>query len=273
MNKKWVVLGEKNWSENEKIQTIDFDELDKFGFHLNSRLELEIHDSAGNWFQVGGVLWRGQFDREPLRQHALLSFLKSSSTPCINSANIILAYGDRLSMHTGIKRLGYPIIEADFFCGANSYSYFFEPNLPCVLKVGNWHMGYGKMKCTTKENCLDAVDMASISRDYVGVEKFIHYKRDIRVLIIGDDIYCIERIPSQWKANVCPLKVSEVETPENIKTVSTEISSHLGVKILGIDWIEDTYRNWHILEANLAPGLEWEDVDLRGKATEMLLNT
>ena len=76
MNKKWVVLGEKNWSENERIQTIDFDELDKFGFHLNSRLELEIHDSAGNWFQVGGVLWRGQFDREPLRQHSLLSFLK-----------------------------------------------------------------------------------------------------------------------------------------------------------------------------------------------------
>ena len=273
MNKKWVVLGEKKWVENEKVQCIDFDDIDKVGFHLNSNLDLEIHDHAGNWFQVAGVLWRGQFDREPLRQHALLSFLKSSSTPCINSANINLAYGDRLSMHAGLKKLGYPVIEADFLFGANSYSYFFEPALPCVIKVGNWHMGYGKMKCTTKENWLDAVDMASISRDYVGVEKFIHYKRDIRVLIIGEYVCCIERIPSQWKANVCPLQVNKVEAPESIKKLSTEISSRLGSNILGIDWVEDTYGNWKILEANLAPGLEWEGFDLRWMANEMLLKT
>lgn len=273
MNKKWVVLGEKKWVENEKVQCIDFDQIDKIGFHLNSNLELEIHDHAGNWFQAAGVLWRGQFDREPLRQHALLSFLKSSSAPCINSAELILNYGDRISMHTGLKRLGYPVVEADFLFGANSYSYFYEPSLPCVLKVGNWHMGYGKMKCTTKENWLDAADMASISRDYVGIEKFIHYKRDVRVLIIGEYVCCIERIPSQWKANVCPLQVIMVESPESIKKLSIEISSCLGSSILGIDWVEDTYGNWKILEANFAPGLEWEGVDLRGMVNEMLLQT
>jgi glutathione synthase/RimK-type ligase-like ATP-grasp enzyme len=67
--------------------------------------------------------------------------------------------------------------------------------------------------------------------------------------------------------------VNKVEAPESIKKLSTEISSRLGSNILGIDWVEDTYGNWKILEANLAPGLEWENVDLRGKATEMLLNT
>jgi glutathione synthase/RimK-type ligase-like ATP-grasp enzyme len=134
-------------------------------------------------------------------------------------------------------------------------------------------MGYGKMKCTTKENWLDAVDMASISRDYVGIENFVHYKRDIRVLIIGEYVCCIERIPSQWKANVCPLQVNKVEAPESIKKLSAEISSRLGSNILGLDWVEDTYGNWKILEANLAPGLQWEGVDLRCMANEMLLKT
>lgn len=258
-----VVLGEKNWPAEEDVVVLGFDELDANGLRLLPSGVLEIHAQDGRWDAVDAVVWRGQFDSHFSIQHCLLGLIRASGVRCLNQADTLFNCSDRISMHRVLVNAGMPVVPSAFFFGSSGYGYFYEPNFPCVLKVGNWHMGYGKMKVLSKTAWLDAVDMAAICKDFVAVEPFVEYQRDLRVLVVGDKMYAIERKGSQWKANVCPIEMKETEIPEQLAVLSRKAASALNVEIFGLDWLQTASGEWLLLEGNLAPGLSWEGTDLR----------
>ena len=251
---------------------VAFDELDKRGLRLTPEFQLEIHDAGGSWSPVTAVAWRGQFDEHFKTQHAALSLVRASGVRCLNSANAIICASDRVSLAAQLKKCGLPVVSAHYFLGSAGIGYFHTPTLPCVLKIGNWHMGYGKLKVCTREVWSDAADLAFITHEAMAVEPFLKYRRDLRILILGDSMVCFERVPSQWRANVCPAEGRIVDLPTELADMSKKAALCIGAEILGVDWIELDDGQWVLLEANIAPGLQFGGMDLRLQLLEMVAN-
>jgi ribosomal protein S6--L-glutamate ligase len=271
MKNMFLVIGEADWPEEDDVVGLTLDQLTHTGIRVSPLGELQWHDLQGNWHYVHGVLWRSQFDIDVRVEHALLCMICSADTHCINSTQSIRLYGDRISLHAEMFRRGLPVLPCYYYYGINGYNYFHKPNYPCVIKMGNWHMGFGKMLVRTKESWSDATGMASTSNDFISIEPFVKYSRDLRVLIIGHDVIGIERIPAEWKANVSPKNIRITDVPDQLREVSLRISAMTGSQILGIDWIMDDDGNWVILEANMAPGLHgFCDIDLRPSAIQLV---
>ena len=265
-----LVLGEREWPEENDVVCIDFGDLDKTGLRLTPELELQVHDNVGNWTPVSGIAWRGQFDRHASSQRAAFSLVCASGLPCLNSQACILRASDRVSLAVRMQNGGLPTVPAHYFLGSSGIGYFHTPTLPCVLKFGNWHMGYGKIKAPTQEAWSDAADLPFIVHGSVAVEPFLDYRRDLRVLILGETVLAFERIPSQWRANVCPAEGRFVEVPDDLFQMSQLARSIVDAEVIGVDWVQLKSGKWVLLEANLAPGLQFEGLDLRPHVTSLL---
>jgi ribosomal protein S6--L-glutamate ligase len=265
-----LILGEEGWPESSNVVGVAFDQLKSRGLRLTPDHQLELHDETGNWTSVTGVAWRGQFDEHFKTQHAALSLIRASTVPCINSAQTVLRACNRISLAAELKNGGLPVISAYYFLGSSGIGYFHSPTLPCVVKIGNWHMGYGKIKASTQEVWADAADFAFITPEAIAVEPFLDYVRDVRVLVLGRMLVCFERVPSQWRANVCPSDGRIVEVPNELAENSRMAASILGADVLGVDWVQLKNGEWVLLEANIAPGLQFGGLDLRPKLLELI---
>ena len=267
-----LVIGETDWPPLDGICCLSLDQLDRTGLMLSQNGELRCHEKDGTWHTFDLVLWRAQGGRDTTLQHTALSLVAASSATCVNSAESLLLFGTRFLNNGALRKAGLPIIESSQILGANALSYFYTPQFPAVLKLGDWHMGYGKCKIRNLESWNDAVDMAAITQDIASIEPFINYTRDLRILLVGNDIFAVERVPSshQWKANVCPELVKTVVMPPMLEQMTRKAASILGMSILGADWIEDEQGRWILLEVNPAPGLQMGDTDCRPLALDLL---
>lgn len=270
-----LVIGETDWPPLDGICCLSLDQLDRTGLMLSQNGELRCHEKDGTWHTFDLVLWRAQGGRDTTLQHTALSLVAASSATCVNSAESLLLFGTRFLNNGALRKAGLPIIESSQILGANALSYFYTPQFPAVLKLGDWHMGYGKCKIRNLESWNDAVDMAAITQDIASIEPFINYTRDLRILLVGNDIFAVERVPSshQWKANVCPEQVKTVEVPLMLEQMTRKAASILGMSILGADWIEDEQGKWILLEVNPAPGLQMGDTDCRPLTLDLLKRT
>lgn len=267
-----LVIGEKDWPSEDGLHCLGLSDLDRRGLMVSRGGELKVHDGSGEWHFVDRVLWRAQGARDVACQHAVLSLVAASSATCVNPADSLLLYGTRLSSHAALRKGGLPVIESCSLLGSNAISYFYTPDFPAVLKVGDWHMGYGKCRVADREAWNDAVDMAVIADEIVATEPLINYRKDLRILVVGDEVLAIERKPAShhWKANVCPEEIRRVDPPSAVTLMTRRAASLLGMAILGADWIEDHSGNWHLLEVNHSPGLQMEYTDCRPLVLKLL---
>ncbi len=267
-----LVIGETDWPTEKGLCCLSLADLNRRGLMLCRDGKLKFHDASGEWHEVDHVLWRAQGPRDAKLQHSALSLVAASSAECVNSASSLLQYGTRILNHGALRKGGLPVITSCPILGSNGLSYFYKAEFPSVLKVGDWHMGYGKCKVSNLEAWNDAVDMAAIADEIVSVEPFIDYRRDLRVLLVGEDLIAVERFPAshQWKANVCPSEIKRVELLPELAHMTRKAAALLGMSILGVDWIEDKKGAWHLLEVNPSPGLQMEEMDCRPLALKLL---
>jgi len=270
-----LVIGETDWPTADGICCLSLDQLDRTGLMLSQNGELRYHVIDGTWHNFDRVLWRAQGGRDAALQHAAISLVAASSATCVNSAESLLLFGTRFLNNGALRKAGLPIVESSQILGANALSYFYTPRFPAVLKLGDWHMGYGKCKIRNIEGWNDAVDIAAIIQDIASIEAFINYTRDLRILLVGNDVFAIERVPTshQWKANVCPEEVKTITPPPMLEQMTRKAASVLGMSILGADWIEDEQGRWILLEVNPAPGLQMGATDCRPLALDLLKRT
>jgi len=219
---------------------------------------LDILDATGAT-RVDAVLWRVGAIRPRAQHRQALELIRLAGVPCTNSAQTLLRGFDRLSMFAELREVGVPLIPFTVALGESVLERI-EPDLPCVLKLGNWHGGLGKARLAMPETWADARDLASASEDYATLEPFVDYRRDVRVMAIGAQMWAMSRRSEQWKVNRGISEIEIIAVPAEIGDWTRRVQTHLAADMVGLDWIETPDGEWKCLEYNDVPGLTgWPD--------------
>lgn len=247
-----VVNGERYWHDFLPEFNVRYCQLQTSQWFLESG-SLFVCDVQGVT-KIDGVLWRVGALRPHHLHRAVLEMIRLAGVPCVNSADSLLRGFDRLSMSNEMKMLGIPQVEQTIATGTNALK-LMSPKLPCVIKIGNYHAGYGKMRIETAEQLADARDISFVADDYITVEPFIDYERDIRCLVIDENLWAMERRGQTWKANTETISFKIIDVPAEIEKYSAAARDHLGANVLGLDFLETKDGDFLLLETNDVPGL------------------
>lgn len=97
--------------------------------------------------------------------------------------------------------------------------------------------------------------MLFITDDYVTIEPYIDYVRDIRYLAINDQVCAMARKGKFWKANVATTDFVLIETELDLVQKIKKLQAFLGADIIAIDLLEDKSGNRFFVEYNDIPGI------------------
>ncbi len=200
------------------------------------------------------ILWRVGAIKPNPRHKTALEIIQLSGVHCINSAKVLLQGYDRLSMLNDLKACKLPVIP---FNVATSSTHLknIDIQFPFVVKAGNYHGGFGKVLVDTIEKWQDIKDLLFISEDYVTIEPYINYEKDIRYLAIGNKTWAMARKGKFWKANIQTTDFVMIEQDETLINQTKKLQEFLKADILAIDILEDKNENKFIVEYNDIPGL------------------
>lgn len=263
--KNVLILGECKWEIDNYngCQLYCEGEFKNVNLRCDEEGSLFYLDSDQNWLNVDVVIWRSQFDADFQTESKLLDIICLSNVRCINPVSSIINYSRNIPMYKAIQDAGLNSLKREVFMGPSS-GYLVTPELssPKILKVGDHHSGFGKSIIRNQESYQDTIDMVVLLNDFYTMEPYIRYKQDIRVTLIGDKLYINERVPSMWKANVCPIAVKDIplsEIDEEIIEGTKRLAEKIGASVLGADWLLGEDGQWYIIEANMSPGLSPEN--------------
>lgn len=264
-----VVNGEKYWQEHlPQYRVVQKRIQDSYWILREGKLW--AIDAQGG-VAIDGVLWRLGALRPHKNHRTALELIRLSQIPCVNSVNTLLRGYDRLSMLYELRELQIPTIEFDVVLGEEMLRRI-RPQFPCVVKVGNYHGGFGKALIKDEQQWSDIVDMTFPIDDYISVENFIDYKRDIRCLAIGEKMWAMERKGVFWKANVQTQKHQVIEPPQQLREYTQKTMHHLQADILGIDFLQTQDDEYIALECNDIPGLEGFSQEVQKELATVLHN-
>lgn len=247
-----VVNGESYWQdflpdfkiEQKKIQSTEW---------LLGNGELHAIDSQ-SVIKPDGVLWRVGAIKPSIKHQNAIDLVKLSKVPCVNSAEVLLKGFDRLSMLSVLRDCGFPTIPFDVIT-CSTHLKNLEREFPFVVKVGNFHGGFGKILVENAERWQDIKDLLFISNDYISVEPYINYERDIRYLAIGEKVWAMARKGKFWKANIETTDFVLIEKDLELTKQVIFLQKYLQSDIVAIDILEEKNGERYFVEYNDIPGL------------------
>ena len=247
-----VINGESYWQdffsdfkvEQKKLQSTEW------LFRNNKIYAID----AQSVVEPDGILWRVGAIKPLVKHQNALDLIKLSSIPCVNSADILLKGFDRLSMLSVLKECNFPLISFDVVT-SSAHLKNLERAFPFVVKVGNYHGGFGKILVENEERWQDIKDLLFISNEYVVVEPFIKYERDIRYLVIGEKVWAMARRGKFWKANIETTDFTLIEKENELTEQILFLQKYLRSDIVAIDILEEKNGTRHFIEYNDIPGL------------------
>lgn len=200
------------------------------------------------------ILWRVGAIRPSEHQRTALNLIELSKVPCINSPSTLKLGYDRLSMLSVLKNCDLPVIKFNV-ATKSVHLKNIELEFPFVVKAGNYHGGYGKVLVSNEKQWQDIKDLLFISEEYITIEPYINYKKDIRYLVIKDKIWAMSGNGKFWKANI-ETKAFKLFQPkkEQIDQIK-KLQTYLKADIIAIDILEEHDGTHHIVEYNDIPGL------------------
>lgn len=215
--------------------------------------QLWLFDAAGS-VRVEAVLWRVGAIRPHPSHRTVLELLRLAGVPCVNPPEVLLRGYDRLGMLNELRAAGLPTLPLSVALGDGVLDRL-QPELPAVVKVGNYHGGYGKIRPTDAQMWGEVGDLLFVSEDYVTVEPYVEYVRDIRILAVGDELWGMARRGATWKANVRTVAYELIEPPPALAAHTRRAMEHFGADVLGIDFLETAAGEFVALESNDIPGV------------------
>lgn len=215
--------------------------------------KLFVYD-GGKRIRVDSVFWRiGAIQPYPYHRE-VLEIIQFSGVPCINATNVMLDDLNRWSMLNRLKSLDIPVVPFTATIGAILVNEI-KPQIPSVIKVGSYHAGYGKMRISSLEQWQDMTDFVFATDGYFTIEPFIDYKRDIRCLAVGDQIWSLARNGSRWKANSGVVETQLISAPAILYEYTKRVVDSLDADIIALDILETQDDEYIVLESNCVPGL------------------
>jgi ribosomal protein S6--L-glutamate ligase len=189
--------------------------------------------------------------------------------PCVNDAAVLLRGYERLSMLAELRSAGLPVIPFDVAVG-DGMARRLAREFPFVVKAGNHHAGYGKVLVKDAEQWSDVADLLFAVDDYVTVEPFIDYRRDVRCLAIGERMWSMVREGAAWKANVDTRRHQVIDPPPQVAEWTRTAMRHLGADTLALDFLEKPDGGYVLLESNDVPGLSGFPEQVRQELVDRL---
>lgn len=247
-----VVNGEQYWPNFFPGHNVHYRRLQTSKW-LYEGGRLWVMDASGT-VRVDGVLWRLGAVKPDNSHRSVLELIRLAGVPCTNSARTLLRGYDRLSMLAELQEAGLQVSPSTIAIGENALTKI-EPVFPVVVKVGNFHGGYGKALARDSETWSDMLDLTFITDDYVTLEPYIAYVRDIRCLAVGEHMWAMSRRGARWKANVETQEFEIIPVPAILREQTAKAMRHLQADILGLDFLEDANGQFTLLESNDIPGL------------------
>jgi ribosomal protein S6--L-glutamate ligase len=247
-----VVNGEQHWQDYFPGYQVHYRRLQNSKW-LYYEDKLWVLDSSGI-VHVDGVLWRVGAIRPHPNHRAVLELIRMARVPCLNPPQVLLRGFDRLSMLNEMREAGLPVIPFSATVGEQVLDRV-EPELPAVVKIGNYHAGFGKARIADKPQWQDFKDVSFVSEEYITIEPYIDYAADIRCLAIGEQMWAMTRRSGGWKANTGEISYQLIDVPAPLKEYTARAMAHLGADILGLDFLQDQQGHYCLLESNDIPGL------------------
>lgn len=267
MKKILVVNGEKYWQDLLPEFEVTQKLIQDTSWILKNG-KLFVTDSKGI-IEPDGILWRVGAIKPTEIQTTALNLISLCGIPCVNSAETLKTGFDRLSMLSAIKKQGLPIIQ--FNVVTKSYHLKnIKIDFPFVIKVGNFHGGFGKVLIENENKWQDIKDLLFVTENYITIEPYIHYKRDIRYIVINDKVWAMSRKGKYWKANVETTDFSEFKPLKDISEKLKMLQKDIKADILAIDILEEENGKLHIVEYNDIPGLSGFSDELKYELADVL---
>jgi ribosomal protein S6--L-glutamate ligase len=251
MNTLIVVNGEQGWQayfpgmEVQQVRLLTSRWLFQAG-------KLWVFDEQGAT-RVDAVLWRLGAIKPHANHRAVLEMLRFAAVPCVNPPQVLLRGYDRLSMLNELREAGLPLVPCSIVLGDRMIERL-HPEFPSVLKIGNFHGGFGKARIQDEAQWVDIKDLAFVSDDYMIVEPAIDYVRDVRCLAVGERFWAMERRGRFWKVNTETLGAQMIDVPPILQEYTRRAMQHLQADVLALDCLQTADGAYLVLESNDTPG-------------------
>lgn len=132
---------------------------------------------------------------------------------------------------------------------------------PVVLKSTRMGKGAGVFKADSREELDQLIENLNSedknAKSYI-MQEFVDYKYDLRVLVIGERVYCMRRIPGEgeFRANFSLGGAVELfDLDEEGKQLALKALNSIGMSCGGVDVLIDKDDNRYILEVNHTAGM------------------
>jgi len=247
-----IINGEKYWHDYLPMFQVVHKKIQDAEFILKEQ-QLVVVDKEGVC-KPDFILWRLGAITPNWKHRTALELIQLSNVVCLNDAKSLLQGYDRLSMLYTLKALELPVIPFDVVTHSRFLNTLQLP-FPFVVKIGNYHGGYGKVLIENEAKWQDIKDMAFVTNDYITVEPFIDYQYDIRYLIVNDKVWAMQRKGKFWKSNVLTNAFQLIPVQPYWEARIKRLQEHLNAIILALDILKDAEGNEYIVEYNDIPGI------------------
>lgn len=195
---------------------------------------------------------------------ALLQHLRNSGTKVFDNNLINLNYS--INKVTDLMKLALTGIAVPNTRHSHDYEHFVslagDLKYPVIIKPTSTGKGVGVMKIGDEKELLEFINKSikeeKPAKRFV-IQEFIPYQFDLRLLIIGDAIYCMRRIPRQgdFRANFSLGGTVEIFSPsaETVALAQKALKT-IGMSIGGVDVLITKDGRQYILEVNHNPGFQ-----------------
>jgi len=262
-----VVNGEVDWPEYFPGYIVHYRRIQQCSW-LYHEGALWVFDTSGGQ-RVDAVLWRVGAIKPHPSQRSALELIRMAGAPCVNPARVLLRGYDRLSMLNDLREAGLPVQTFSVALGELVLD-LLHPDFPTVLKVGNFHGGFGKMRVEDTEQWADAKDMTFITEDYVTLKPYVDYVRDIRCLAVGKQVWAMTRRGVSWKANLQTQECKIISVLLQLEKYTRRAMNYLQADVLALDFLEKDDGSYVLLESNDIPGFSGFPVTVREAVAQRL---
>ncbi|MFX0022853.1 MAG: RimK family alpha-L-glutamate ligase [Candidatus Hermodarchaeota archaeon] len=143
----------------------------------------------------------------------------------------------------------------------------------CVLKPLYGSKGIGIVRLNDKAFAENVIYSLGKLNHVFYLQEFVeHYNRDIRILVLGDDIIAgMYRISDSWKTNIhAGAKAQPIEINKELENLAIKAAKITGTEIAGVDIVESE-KGYKVLEVNSIPGFTaLQEVSKRNIAGEIV---
>ncbi len=260
MNTLIVVNGEQDWqayfpgTEVQQVRLLT----SRWLYHEG---KLWVFDERRTT-RVDAILWRVGAIKPHASHRAALEMIRFAQVPCVNPAQVLLRGYDRLSMLNELREAGLPLAPCSIVLGDRMIERL-HPDFPAVLKIGNYHGGFGKARILDEAQWVDIKDLAFLSDDYMILEPSIDYVRDIRCLAVGAQFWAMERRGRFWKVNTETISAQIIDVPPILRDYTQRAMQHFQADMLALDCLQTADGAYLVLESNDTPGFSGFPNDVR----------